>query len=60
MTEEEFKLEMKKRGWNDDEIKEMYNDDGRLLLLPFECLLQDKPKIRTYYINESGNIVDEE
>ena len=66
MSKEEFKTEMLKRGWNEEEIQEFIdrsNEDVKnpeLISLPLEYWLQDKPKIRTYYLNDEGYIVDEE
>ena len=60
MNKEEFRPEMKKRGWNDNEINELEKDDEDILPLPIEYLLRDKPQTRSYYIDGKGNIVDTE
>ena len=60
MSEEDFKTEMLKRGWNEEEIQEFVDRANEPVSLPLEHWLQDKPKIRNYYINKDGNIVDSE
>ena len=60
MSEEDFKTEMLKRGWNEEEIQEFVDRANEPISLPLEYWLQDKPKIRNYYINKDGHIVDEE
>ena len=60
MSKEEFNTEMLKRGWNEEEIQEFIDRGNEPISLPLEYWLQDKPKIRTYYLNDEGYIVDEE
>ena len=60
MKKEEFRIKMKKRGWSDDEINELEETDKKILPLPMEYLLQDKPQIRNYYVDDKGNIIDYE
>ena len=60
MTEENFKAEMLKRGWSEEEIQEFINRSEELISRPLEYWVQDKPVIRKYYLNEDGHIVDEE
>lgn len=50
MTEEEFRAEMKKLGWNDEAIEEMIKEHNDCLreysvAIPFEALLEEKPLI---------------
>ena len=57
---------MLKRGWNETDIEDFiadYNESIKspdLIHLPLEFWLQDKPKIRNYYLDKDGHIVDEE
>ena len=60
MSEEDFKTEMLKRGWNEEEIQEFVDRANEPISLPLEYWLQDKPKIRNYYLDKDGHIVDEE
>ena len=60
MSEEDFKTEMFKRGWHEEEIQEFIDRANEPISLPLEYWLQDKPKVRNYYIDKDGNVADEE
>ena len=60
MSEEDFKTEMLKKGWTEEEIQEFVDRANEPISLPLEYWLKDKPKIRNYYIDKDGHIVDEE
>lgn len=60
MTEWEFKIEMKSRGWNADEIEEFVERSQGEISMPLEYWVRDKPKVRTYRLNSEGFIIDDD
>ena len=65
MTEEEFRAEMHRRGFDEAEITEAVetrNADSLAfsLQIPFEIYLREKILLRRYLLNGKGHLVDEE
>lgn len=65
MTEEEYRNEMRRYGWDEAEISakvaERNADSSECAVsLPFELYLSEKTLLRTYYIDTDGVLVDKE
>lgn len=60
MTEQEFRAEMKKRGFSDEKIDERLNEyreslnAPNVLALPLEMWLQERIRVHVYCLNEKG------
>ena len=66
MTDEEFRIAMRERGWSDEDIEDelTFHHDPKSITLPLEEISKEplikEGEQRTYYSNEKGYIADKE